>query len=330
MQFSGENLCEQVGMPISLEKTQWASSEMVFLGFLLSGKNMKISIPEAKRTCALNMIKKMVQTKKATVLEIQQLGGLLNFFHKAIHPGRTFTRRMYSIFEGGSVQKGNSIKLANGKVLKSFHHVSLNSEFRLDCQIWEKFLGNIESVSRPMIDFSENSIHTMNVYSDASLNESLGLGCTFDRFWTFAVSEKDFVKNFNPSIAYLELFALCTGIFTWAAELSNCRMYVFCDNKSARDMVNSTVSNCKHCMKLLRMLTLNNLRYNRRVFVKYVKSKDNILSDALSRLDFDKFFKHAPKNVQQFPAKLPEELWPLLKLWNEGIECNCEVHKFLP
>ena len=298
-----------------MEKTFWGSLHTTFLGILIDGSRQVLSIPAEKRTKALNLISKCLEKKKATVYEIQQLGGLLNFLCKAIHPGRTFTRRMYADFEGCIVQKGNSLKTKTGRILKKYHHINLNQEFREDCKVWEMFLNNLNMVNRPLIDFSDESTETLQIYSDASLNEELGFGCWFNRFWTFGIWERGFVKKYRPSIAYLELFALVVGIFTWKEKLSNMRISVFVDNKAARDMINSTVANSKESMKLLRMLTLNNLKYNRRVFAKYVKTSENTCADALSRLDFDKFFKNAPHNVCRQPEKLPDELWPLSKLW---------------
>ena len=42
--------------------------------------------------------------------------------------------------------------------------------------------------------------------------------------------EADFIENDQPSIAFLELYALCVGILMWNQELRNCRIVVFCDN----------------------------------------------------------------------------------------------------
>ena len=74
------------------------------------------------------------------------------------------------------------------------------------------------------------------------------------------------------------------AIVTWGhlPELCNTRIKVYCDNKSIRDMVNGLRSGSPSCLKLIRILTLNNLKFNRRVFIKYVKSKDNVLADAAS------------------------------------------------
>ena len=69
-------------------------------------------------------------------------------------------------------------------------------------------------------------------------------------------------------------------------------------------------------MKLIRLLTFNNLKWDHRVFVQHVEGCKNILSDALSRQNLTKFFKYAPKSIHQHPDKISNEVWPLTKIWN--------------
>ena len=41
-------ICKQVNFPVSLEKTYWAASQLVFLGILIDTANQRISIPIEK------------------------------------------------------------------------------------------------------------------------------------------------------------------------------------------------------------------------------------------------------------------------------------------
>ena len=87
-------------------------------------------------------------------------------------------------------------------------------------------------VNHPMIDLAVDPISSIDLgfTSDASANASLGFGCTLGNNWTYAQWEPGFIDRVQPSIEYLELFALCAGIFTWEYELRNMHMKVFCDN----------------------------------------------------------------------------------------------------
>ena len=89
-----KQICEQIKFPLSLDKTETATQIIIFLGMLLNTVDQTISIPEAKRSKAVQMLRKVIDSEKVTVLTLQQLTGLLNFISRAIVPGRAFTRRM--------------------------------------------------------------------------------------------------------------------------------------------------------------------------------------------------------------------------------------------
>ena len=304
-------VCKLINFPVSLEKTEWSSPRMIFLGILLNGRNQTLLILEAKVNKAINLINRLCEKRKATIREIQVLTGTLNFLNKAIVPGRVFTRRLYAKAAGKMVSK-------QGVQLKPFHHVHLDLEFRNDCQVWKLFLNNQGYAARPFLDLSQNVAATdLSFFTDASKNENFGFGCYFRGRWTFGRWEPNYIKQFDPSIAYLELYALCIGIFAWehCPDLNNKRILIHCDNESVVSMVNNMTSSCQNCMYLLRMLTLNNMLHNRRITVIYVQSQRNELADALSRMKFELFFKLAPLGVKHEPTELPKQLWPASKIW---------------
>ena len=142
-------------------------------------------------------------------------------------------------------------------------------------------------------------------------------GVVFNNGWIFGRWEHGFIKKFKPSIEYLELFALCVGVIAWADRLKNCRVILFCDNQAVLQMVNNTTSSCKNCMHVLRLLVVNNIVHNRRIFIKYVKSADNKLADSLSRLDLNRFWREAPDSMNRFPDAIPDSLWPLSRIWRK-------------
>ena len=139
------DICEQINFPVSLEKTVWASTRLVFLGLLIDTVQRIICIPVDKIDKAYRLIHLVLNNRKnkATVHQIQQLCGYLNFLCKAIIPGRAFTRRIYSLTAG------------NLKTLKKHHHVRVTIEVKNDLKLWEDFLKHPAAVCRPFLDFSE-------------------------------------------------------------------------------------------------------------------------------------------------------------------------------
>ena len=79
-----------------------------------------------------------------------------------------------------------ALKTKSGKPLKDYHHINLGAHFLQDCQTWMVFLTSQSrmEISRPFVDLSETDClarnKTLEFYSDASRNESLGMGAIFD------------------------------------------------------------------------------------------------------------------------------------------------------
>ena len=207
------------------------------------------------------------------------------------------------------------------EVLKPYHHVNLDREFKEDCRVWLRFLNSSEmSILRQMVDFSENDNNmVLDFYTDASGGvEDGGFGCAFEHRWSFGTWNKAFLKEKKPSIEFLELAALTFGIFMWKDELKNKRITIFCDNTAVVGMVNKLASSCKNCMTLLRMITLLTLEENFRIKVNYVASIDNGIADALSRRDWKRFEQLTEhKWMNSSPDDVPSELWPIEKLWKD-------------
>ena len=299
------NICKQLNLPVALEKTEWSSTLIVFLGILLDGRNLILALPLEKQRKALNLLNDIRDRKKSTVKHLQVLTGYLNFLTKAIFTGRTFTRRMYNKFADCN--------------LKLYHHVRLDAEFKLDCEIWRTLLLHYENITlcRAMVDLNRFSTSTQLLFfSDASTNPELGASGVFNKKWWFVKWEPGFVNNCKASIEYLELFGLVASILTFGHLIRNMRIVIFCNNQSVMHMVNSITSSCKNCMFLLRLLALNNLVNNRRVFIRHVRSEHNGPSDALSRLQFQRFW-NITESMERQPKVVSLLIWPLTKIWQK-------------
>ena len=303
-------ICEEINFPVSHEKSEWATTQIIFLGTLLNGQLFTLMVTQEKKCKTIHLLHIALEKRTITIKDIQCLTGMLNFLKRAIVPGRTFTRRMYAKL---------SMKMMNsqGKMLKQHHHVSLDREFKNDCAIWIEFLTNQMAVTRPFSDFRPQQAVNIGFFTDASKNPSLGFGCFFDNEWTFGQWENGFIEKHDPSIAYLELYALCIGILTWSnrPQLMNSKILIFCGNQLVVHMVNQMSSGCKNCMYLLRILAVNNIIHNRQISVQYIETKKNVLADLLSHLWIEHFLQVVPTGTRLLLTPLPEQLWPLSRIW---------------
>ena len=67
-------------------------------------------------------------------------------------------------------------------------------------------------------------------------------------------------------------------------------------------------------MVLLRVIVLQSLANNVRIFAKHVRTENNGKADALSHLQFDRFRKLDPE-MNRNPEAIPELIWPMEKIW---------------
>ena len=169
---------------------------------LLNGHSLTLSIPEDKRSKAIQLLDSAIVSNKVTICFIQKLTGNLNFLNQVLIPGRTFTRRMYDKLK---------LKDNSGNPLKQYHHISLDSDFKRDCKIWKTLLSSSEvRLCRPFVDVDGfKYAHKINFYSDASMQ---GMGAVFKNRFIVGRWGHDFIHNENPSIEFLELYALYSAL----------------------------------------------------------------------------------------------------------------------
>ena len=105
-------------------------------------------------------------------------------------------------------------------------------------------------------------------------------------------------------MAFMELYPIVVAALLWGPEWK-CRKVLFrCDNQATVAIVRKGRSKCLHIMQLMRKLTWCACEYNFMYSSSYVPGASNVLSDALSRLQIEKFFKLAP-NAEKQPHKCP-------------------------
>ena len=303
-------VCKAINFPVNMDKTHWGTTKLVFLGLLINSEAQMVFLPMEKIIKGRDIISQVLNRKsrKITIKQLQQICGFLNFLGRAIIPGRAFTRRLYSY---------TSMK---GDKLKPHHHVKITQEMKLDFEMWNIFIHHQSVFARPFADFSKTSFTSVlvDMYSDAAKSEILGMGATCGISWCYQQWDASFIKQRNPSIEYLELYAVLVGVVLWIERFKNTRITLFCDNRSVVDMINSSSSTCKNCMVLIRLLVLKGLTKNVRISAKHVLGCDNYFSDALSRMDIKRFLRlqalHG-KTFEKTPTPIPQKLWPMESIW---------------
>ena len=298
-------VCEMISFPVSMEKTFWGTTKLVFLGLLIDTINHCVCIPMDKVQKAENLIDSILKnkSKKVTLNQLQKVCGFLNFLGRCVIPGRVFTRRLYAY--------------TSNEKLTPHHHIRVNGEMREDLLMWQTFLLHPTIFCRPFMDFSKVIIaNEIDMFSDASGKISMGAIC--GSTWMYQCWSNSFIESKKPSIEYLELYAVTAAVLTWVHLFKNRRIILFCDNSSVVSMINHTTTSCKNCMVLLRMIVLKGLIENVRIFASHVEGVKNIFADSLSR-DKIKHFKwlcnHHGREFDTDPVPVPAALWPMETSW---------------
>ena len=241
-------------------------------------------------------------SRKVTVKTLQKLCGHLNFLCRCIVPGCAFTRRLYSFFNYR---------------MKQHHHITVNSEMKWDLGMWQTFLRDPSTYCRPFADFSiETNAQELSWFMDSS--GVIGFGGICKANW-FSGTWSPELLSLDPSIEFLELYALTVSVLNYLHMFHNQRICLFCDNQSVVAMVNNSSSSCKFCMRLIRIITLESLVCNTRIFCKFIPTKENGLADALSRGQMTRFWKLMAlerRTVNKQPDSIPVQLLNPHTWWN--------------
>ena len=151
----------------------------------------------------------------------------------------------------------------NGKVLLPHHHIKVSSDMREDLAMWNTFLNHPTVFCCPFMDFKKVlKVREIDFFTDSSGNKNLRMGGVCGKSWMVEKWNPEFIEICNPSIEYLELYALTADVILWNRRFENQRVVVFCDNISVVQMINKSTSSCRNCLVLIRLIMLECMIHN--------------------------------------------------------------------
>ena len=78
------SICQEINLPISIDKTLMPTTRMVFLGLLIDTVKQLILLPKEKIIRGRQLVDDILCRKKVTVKQLQKLCGFLNFLGRAV------------------------------------------------------------------------------------------------------------------------------------------------------------------------------------------------------------------------------------------------------
>ncbi len=286
-----EEVCSELGVPLSKEKSVGPVTEIVFLGLEIDSNKQLVRIPNNKLVVIQEKIRKALRVQKLTLREIQSLVGSLSFVCRAVPPGRAFLRRLIDSQVG---------------VRQSWHKIRLTVGAKADLNMWLVFLANYNGATI----FSDQmwlGDQDVQFFTDAS--GGIGFGGFYNGWWFQGKwPSQQFASD--HSIAWLEMFPIVVAVALWGNMLKGKRIVLRCDNEAVVTIINKQSSKCSQIMKLVRFLVLQCLKHNVQFYARHVPGKENNVADSLSRFQMPRFWEAAPGAMRE-PVPVPQFLWDL-------------------
>ena len=276
-------MCSDIGIPISREKTFSPSRNIIFLGYELDSVEMTIRLPHDKVQKCKEQIQACLKKDKIQLKDLQSLTGLLNFACGAVVPGRAFLRRLYNLSIG---------------IKQWFHYIRITKQVREDLTVWQDFLNTYNGKSL-LLPEKWTTSPSIDLYTDAS--GALGYGAVFGSQWFSAAWNSEWR---GQSIELLEFYPICLAVELWGSHLADRCVAFYTDNKGLVSVINNQTSRSPQVMFLMRRLVLVCLQYNILFQARHVSGVDNTWADMLSRLQVQAFRAAAPW-AQPSPTPVP-------------------------
>ena len=168
-------IMDQIGMPITENKTIGLTQFLIYLGLLLNFLDQVIAIPDDKSIACLELLDDMITAyrsqKTILIQDLQKLACHLNFICQAIPTGSTFLGGIYTLL--AQIKKES---VCPG------HHRRVNKELHNDLVMFRSFFDDSTPDFVRTIPFMIRrgvNADTISFYANSAGAANLGFGCTF-------------------------------------------------------------------------------------------------------------------------------------------------------
>jgi hypothetical protein len=279
-------ICNNLGVPISQEKTTSPSTNTTFFGIELDTRAQCAILPQDKLLDYAVCISQLMERNKVRKRCLESVIGKLNFAASVV-PARPFLRRMIDQLSQGS---------------KPFHYIRITRPVREDLGFWLHFLQEYNGVTYfRALNLAQSDV--IHMASDAS---KAGFGAVYGKRWLQAPYPPPW-QNFN--ITVLELYPIFVLVCIFGPLLQNSNILFHCDNEAVVAIINKQSSKDSTVMCIMRPLVLKLVQHNIGLKSVHIPGMDNILPDKISR------FQVTPALLEYYamqndPTPIPLELLP--------------------
>ena len=204
-------VCQELGMPVAMEKSEGPATCLTFLGIELDSSLQQLRLTLTKLQDITSLTKSWLGKRSSTKRELLSLIGKLAFAAKVVPAGHLFLRHLIYL---------------STTARRLHYRIRLNTDARADVAWWDQFLPSWNGIAM-FIAPDWRDADYINLYTDAS--GSLGFGAYFNGAWI----RGHWQPHQQPpacSIQWQELFAILAAALAWGQLLSEQRIRFHCDN----------------------------------------------------------------------------------------------------
>lgn len=280
-------VCAELGVPISLEKSQGPTTRIVHVGLVWDTAAQTVSVTDARRAELKQQLEVAINKKSMTAADILSLHGKLTFVSRVLQPARCF---LYSL-RHELIGKALDAK-RRGKPKQYFR---LSAKVREELAAWQRALQ--VWAGEWLLDRLDWSQGCLAVYSDACRKGQGGYsdqGSWFSEAWS-ADTLKEAQRENSLSLPFLEMKAAVTAIKTLAKPTlgSPLRIRLMCDCLPVVEAVNKGYCHVDGMACLLFDLGCWCVERNVYLRAEHLSSSSNRLADLLSRLRVVEFIQES-------------------------------------
>jgi hypothetical protein len=294
-------LCADLGLPMAMDKTVGPTTQLIFLGIELDTLLLRARLPDTRLHDLQRLMADWGRKKRASVVELQSLTGLLNFACAVVRPGRFYLRRIIN----------HTMRVA--AIARSRTALfPISAAVMADIAWWQHFLSDWNGVSL-LYELDWIQSIRIELFTDSC---ETGYGAAFGSEWfagTWSPEELAAAqRRVRASMPFLELRALVLAAATWGDSWTGKKIIFRCDCLPVVQAISRCSSRVPQLMHQLRHLSTLACRFGFDFRCEHIVGETNIAADALSRCGDCVQFRAACPKAQLLPT--PVAMVPLPSL----------------
>ena len=255
------DLLSELGLLENFAKACGPSTRQIVLGVLIDTVNGTVAVPEEKMQEIIGLVRDWQGKTRSTKTELQSLIGKLQFISKCVRKSRIFLNRLL-------------------ETLRAMHNkksINLSESFQKDLRWWDAFIKKYNGTSFiPPSVWAEPDV----TFSTDSCLTGCGGICGTEYFH---VSFPHSISSLGLPIHKLEMLAVLIGVRAWGHCFQGMRLQIYCDNKAAVDVINSSRTRDPFLASCLRELWLEVATFGFELRAVHLPGEENRVADWLSR-----------------------------------------------